>query len=191
MRHELTATFETAAENLRLACSPEYQGEIVRAVDMLCTAFESGRKLLVFGNGGSSSDAEHICGELVGRFLRERKGLPALSLSSNATLLTAWGNDYSFESVFERQVQALGQPGDVSWGISTSGNSENVVRAQRIARQLGLGTIGLTGEGGGRLGPLCDILLAAPTRETPRIQEVHLVTYHAICAAVEERLFGR
>jgi D-sedoheptulose 7-phosphate isomerase len=157
---------------------------------MLTEAFLGGKKLLVYGNGGSASDAEHICGELVGRFLKERRGLPAIALSSNQSVLTAWGNDYSFDSVFERQVQALGQPGDVAWGISTSGNSANVVRAHRMAKELGMRTIGLTGLGGGELGPWCDVLLAAPVRETPRIQEVHLVTYHAICAEVEERLFG-
>jgi D-sedoheptulose 7-phosphate isomerase len=182
--------FEAASGHLLRACEGDYPERIQRAVEMLCAAFVAGRKLLVYGNGGSASDAQHICGELVGRFLKERRGLPAIALSSNQSVLTAWGNDYSFDSIFERQVQALGQPGDVAWGISTSGNSENVVRANMTAQHLGLGTIGLTGEGGGRLGPWCDVLLAAPVRETPRIQEVHLVTYHAICAAVEERLFG-
>jgi D-sedoheptulose 7-phosphate isomerase len=184
------AMFEAAAANLLRTCTPEYLGLIDEAVGILCAAFEGGKKLLVYGNGGSSSDAQHICGELVGRFLKERRGLPAIALSSNQSVVTAWGNDYSFESIFERQVQALGQPGDVAWGLSTSGNSANVVRGNQTARELGLRTIGLTGAGGGKLGPWCDVLLAAPVRETPRIQEVHLVTYHAICAAVEERLFG-
>ena len=182
--------FATAAGNLIAACNGDYLRRIGEAVEILAGAFRAGKKLLVYGNGGSASDAQHICGELVGRFLKERRGLPAIALSSNQAVLTAWGNDYSFETVFERQVQALGQPGDVAWGISTSGNSLNVIHAHRIAREMGLVTIGLTGLGGGRLAPWCDLLLDAPVNETPRVQEVHLVTYHAICAAVEERLFG-
>jgi D-sedoheptulose 7-phosphate isomerase len=187
---ESRAAFEAAAGNLLAACHGDYLKRIGEATAALVSAFGNGKKLLVYGNGGSASDAQHICGELVGRFLKERRGLPALALSANQSVLTAWGNDYSFETVFERQVQALGHPGDVAWGISTSGNSLNVIRGHRIAREMGLTTIGLTGLGGGQLAPWCDILLAAPVRETPRIQEVHLVTYHAICAAVEERLFG-
>ncbi len=182
--------FEAAAENLRRANNPDYSRRLLDAVDILVEAFERGHKLLVYGNGGSASDSQHICGELVGRFLKERRGLPAIALSSNQSVLTAWGNDYSFDTVFERQVQALGQPGDVAWAISTSGNSPNVVRGHRIARELGLKTIGLTGAGGGQLARWCDVLLAAPVSETPRVQEVHLVTYHAICAAVEDRMFG-
>ena len=183
--------FEAAAENLLLTCNCGYLSKIDEAVDMLAEAFRGGKKLLVYGNGGSASDAQHICGELVGRFLKEREGLPAIALSSNQSILTALGNDYSFDSVFERQVQALGQPGDVAWGISTSGNSVNVIRAHRTAKESGMRTIGLTGSGGRTpWGALCDVLLAAPVRETPRIQEVHLVTYHAICAEVEDRLFG-
>ena len=190
LKREVRSMFEDAAANLLRSCTGDYLARLGEAVAVLCEAFQSGKKLLVYGNGGSASDAQHICGELVGRFLKERRGLPAIALSSNQSVLTAWGNDYSFETIFERQVQALGSPGDVAWGISTSGNSENVIRGHRMARELGIATIGMTGEGGGRLAPLCDVLLAAPVRETPRIQEVHLVTYHAICASVEERLFG-
>ncbi len=187
----LREVFETSAANLLKTCTDEYLALIDEAAEMLCSAFANGHKLLVYGNGGSASDAQHICSELVGRFLKERRGLPAIALPSNQSVVTAWGNDYTFDSIFERQIEALGLPGDVAWGISTSGNSTNVIRGNRAARLAGLRTIGLTGEGGGQLGAWCDVLLAAPLKETPRIQEVHLVTYHSICAAVEERMFGR
>jgi D-sedoheptulose 7-phosphate isomerase len=183
-------TFEAAANNMLLACSSDYLARVERAASLIVDAFRQGRKLLVYGNGGSSADAQHICGELVGRFLKERRGLPAIALGSNQAVLTAWGNDYTFDSVFERQVEALGQPGDVAWGISTSGNSPNILLAHRAAKQLGMTTIGMTGLGGGQLASLSDILLPAPIRETPRIQEIHLVTYHTICAAIEDELFG-
>jgi D-sedoheptulose 7-phosphate isomerase len=157
---------------------------------MLAAAVSAGRKLLVFGNGGSSADAEHLCAELLGRFERERRPVAAIALTTNQSFLTAWSNDYRFDAVFERQIEAFGQPGDIAWGISTSGNSANVVNALRRAREMGLRTIGLTGQGGGRMAQHCDVLMAVTLAETPRIQEVHLVTYHSICAALEERLFG-
>jgi D-sedoheptulose 7-phosphate isomerase len=182
--------FEESAANLLAACTDSYLAAIPAAVDTIVGAFETGGKLLVFGNGGSCADAEHICGELVGRFLRERRGLPALALASNPAILTAIGNDYGFEAVFERQIQALGRVGDVAWGISTSGDSENVVRGLRCARELGLKTVGLTGCGGGKSAQWCDVLMAVALAETPRVQEVHQVTYHIICDAIETRLFG-
>jgi len=183
--------FEQTAANIAQVCAGDFPGRILRAVNLLAQAFESGRKLLVFGNGGSSADAHHICAELVGRFARERRGLPAMALSSDPSILTSLGNDYGFAAIFERQVEAHGVPGDVAWGISTSGNSPNVVRALKAARNLGMKTIGLTGAGGGEMAGFSDILLAVPSLETPRIQEIHLLTYHAICEAVEARLFGQ
>jgi D-sedoheptulose 7-phosphate isomerase len=167
-----------------------YSDGIARVVDLLDAAFASGRKLLVFGNGGSSADAQHLAAELVGRFVKERRALPALALTTNQAVLTAWSNDYSFEDVFARQIEALGTPGDVAWGISTSGRSPNVVKGLQRARAGGLKTIGLTGAGGEGLRDVCDVLLAVPLSETARIQEVHLVTYHAVCAALEERIAG-
>jgi len=184
-------TFEQARQNLELVLRSDYLAGVERAADLLAEAFHSGRKLLVFGNGGSAADAQHISGELVGRFLRERAGLPAIALAANPAVLTAWSNDYSFETVFARQIEALGVAGDVAWGISTSGNSPNVLRALETASRLGLRTIGLAGEGGGRMARWCEVLMAAPARETPRIQEIHLVSFHAICQFVEERLFER
>jgi D-sedoheptulose 7-phosphate isomerase len=180
--------FRQVAANMAMVAESGYADGIARVVDLLDEAFASGRKLLVFGNGGSSADAQHLAAELVGRFDKERRALPALALTTNQAVLTAWSNDHSFEDVFARQIEALGAPGDIAWGISTSGTSVNVVKGLQQARARGLATIGLTGAGGERLRGLCDVLLAVPLRETARIQEVHLVTYHAVCAALDERI---
>ncbi|WP_135470556.1 D-sedoheptulose-7-phosphate isomerase [Crenalkalicoccus roseus] len=153
-------------------------------------ALAAGRPLLVCGNGGSAADAQHIVGELVGRFLAERRALRAICLSSNPAVLTAWSNDYGYDSVFSRQVEAYGEPGGVLLGLSTSGNSRNVVLALEAARARGMRTIGLTGEGGGAMRPLCDHLLAVPSRFTPAVQQVHLCLYHCFCARVEAMLTG-
>jgi len=163
---------------------------LAAAVDAVAGALGQGRALLVCGNGGSASDAQHITGELVGRFLKERRGLKAICLSSNAAVLTAWSNDYSYDTVFSRQVEAYGETGGVLLGISTSGNSGNVVAAFEQARAMGMTTIALTGEGGGKLAALSDILLAAPSRHTPLIQQVHICLYHYLCEQVEARLAG-
>jgi D-sedoheptulose 7-phosphate isomerase len=178
---------EVAANMAALADSP-YIDALERAADTLFEAFQNGGTLLVFGNGGSAADAQHLTAELVGRFRAERRALPAVALTGNEALLTAWSNDRSFEDVFARQIEALGRRGDVALGISTSGASRNVVAAMARARELGLRTIGMTGAGGGRLGEWCDVLMAAPFTDTARVQEVHLVTYHAICAALDARL---
>lgn len=183
-----TEVFRTVAGNMTAVAGSAYPQAIGNAVDLILEAFQSGRKLLVFGNGGSSADAQHFTADFVGRFVAERRALPAIALTTNQAILTAWSNDYSFDQVFARQIDALGMPGDVAFGISTSGQSPNVVIALERARGRGLRTIGLTGAGGGTMAPLCDVLLAVPLKETARIQEVHQVTYHAICAAVEARL---
>jgi D-sedoheptulose 7-phosphate isomerase len=189
MSAEAADLFRQVASNMaRMADSP-YVDTVGRAADLLFDAFSSGRKLLVFGNGGSSADAQHLTAELVGRFARDRQPLPAIALTTNQAILTAWSNDQSFADVFARQIEALGVPGDVAWGISTSGRSPNVVNGLKRARERGLRTIGMTGQGGGEVAGLCDVLLAVPLDVTARIQEVHLVTYHGICAALETRLF--
>ena len=158
---------------------------IARAVEIISTALRANEPLMVCGNGGSASDAMHIAGELVGRFLKERRALNVISLASNPAILTAWSNDYSYETVFSRQVEAYGRAGGVCLGISTSGNSRNVVAALDAARRLNMATIALTGEGGGLMAPLCDVLLDVPSRETPRIQELHVVIYHYLCEQIE------
>ncbi|HXH25030.1 MAG TPA: SIS domain-containing protein [Vicinamibacterales bacterium] len=188
MRAEFSDLFRQVAANMaRVAESDDYTSRMAAAVDLIEAAFRGGHKLLVFGNGGSSADAQHLTAELVGRFAADRRALPAIALTANQAVLTAWSNDRSFEDVFARQVEALGSPGDVAWGISTSGTSPNVVRALRVARERGLKTIGLTGASGGEMAAHCDVLLAVPLSATARIQEVHLVTYHAICAELERR----
>ena len=158
------------------------------AVVATAAALQAGRPLLVCGNGGSAADAQHIVGEMVGRFLKERRAFRAICLSSNSAVLTAWANDYSYETVFSRQVEAYAEPGGVLLGLSTSGNSKNVVNALAAARAAGMITIGLTGEGGGAMAPLCDHLFAVPSRSTPAIQQVHLCLYHCYCAGVEAAL---
>ena len=161
-----------------------------RAIDVVVEALSANKPLLVCGNGGSASDAMHITGELVGRFLKERRALKAICLSCNAAVLTAWSNDYSYESAFARQVEAYGEQGAVLLGISTSGNAKNVIAAFSQAHQMGMTTIALTGEGGGKLAPLADHLLAAPSRHTPLIQQVHLCLYHYFCEHVERRMMS-
>ena len=188
---DLRELFQEVAANMRRVAESEYLDRVATVIDLLDDAFRSGHKLLVFGNGGSAADAQHLVAELVGRFAAERPALPAIALTTNQAMLTAWSNDYSFEDVFARQVEALGSPGDVALGISTSGRSPNVVKAMRRARELRLGTVGLTGDGGGAIKDVADVLLAAPFTETARVQEVHLVTYHAICAALEQRVARR
>jgi D-sedoheptulose 7-phosphate isomerase len=182
------AAFEDAARSLQSVCTTSYPAQISRAVDLLVERFSAGNKVLVCGNGGSAADAMHICGELVGRFFKERRALPAIALNADAAVLTAWSNDYGYEFVFSRQVEALAKRGDVVWGISTSGNSKNVVGALRTARERGASTIAMTGQGGGAMAEYADVLLAVPLSVTPRIQEVHAVTYHIICEAVEAAL---
>jgi D-sedoheptulose 7-phosphate isomerase len=180
--------FQEAARSLNAICSTSYPAEVQRAIDLLVQRFSAGNKLLVCGNGGSAADAMHICAELVGRFLKDRAALPAIALSANQPVLTALSNDYGYQTVFARQVEALAKSGDVVWGISTSGNSGNVVEALRVARSLSAFTIGLTGNGGGAIAQHSDVLLAVPLSLTPRIQEVHTATYHAICEIVEAAL---
>ena len=188
MKAEFVKVFLQVAANMTAVADSPYMSAIERAVDVIHEAFASGHKLLVFGNGGSSADAQHLTAELVGRFVAERRPLPAIALTTNQAILTAWSNDYSFDDVFARQVEALGTAGDVAFGITTSGASPNVRNALRRARERGLTTIGLTGNNGGTMAELCDVLLAAPVASTARVQEVHLVTYHTICGAVEARL---
>lgn len=176
-----------AADSLRQMTEHSGAARVEPAVDAVAAALKAGKPLLVCGNGGSASDAMHITGELVGRFLKERKALKCICLSSNPAVLTAWSNDYSFETVFARQVEAYGEAGGVILGLSTSGNSVNVVKAFEAARALGMTTIGLTGQGGGKMAPLTDILIDVPSRSTPMIQQIHICLYHYICEAVEAR----
>jgi D-sedoheptulose 7-phosphate isomerase len=153
--------------------------------DRTATAIKSGRCVFFCGNGGSAADAQHLAAEFVGRFRRERRPLPAMALTTNSSLLTAIANDYGYEQVFSRQIQAFAKPDDILFGISTSGNSPNVVRALQAARILGVYTVGLTGRSGGKLKEHADLLLNVPSDQTPRIQETHILLGHIYCDLVE------
>jgi D-sedoheptulose 7-phosphate isomerase len=154
----------------------------------LIKALKNGNKILFFGNGGSAADSQHIAAEFVSRFKRERKALPAIALTTDTSILTAIGNDYSFDNVFSRQIEALGEPGDVAIGISTSGNSPNVIKAVKTARKMEMLAIGFTGESGGELKNCVDLCFQAPSPSTPHIQEAHITAAHAICDIVEREL---
>ena len=162
---------------------------IAEAAELLIRAFGAGGKVLVFGNGGSASDAQHMAAELAGRFDRERPGLPGLALTANPSNLTAIGNDYGFDRVFARQVEAHGREGDVAVAISTSGNSPNVIAGVEAARQRGIHTVGLIGKGGGRLAGIVDVAVSVPSDSTARIQECHIAAIHVLCELVDAELY--
>jgi D-sedoheptulose 7-phosphate isomerase len=175
---------EAAALHRRMAA--DGAEAIATAGRALATALAAGRQVLAFGNGGSATDAEHLVAELVGRFRRERRGLPAIALTTDAAVLTSVANDYGYEAVFARQVEALGRPGDVAIGITTSGASGNVNVALERARGLGLVTIGLTGRDGGQTARLVDVHVNVPDDDTARIQEVHRTILHIWCELIED-----
>ena len=162
---------------------------VIKAVAMIAEAFKANGKLLVFGNGGSAADAQHIAGELVNRFLQKRRGLPAIALTTDGGVLTCIANDSGFENVFARQIEALGTKGDVCLAISTSGTSSNIVRACEQARAQGIKVIGLLGRDGGNVAALCDLTLIVPSNDTQRIQEAHNLTGHVLCELIELEMF--
>lgn len=163
--------------------------QIAAASELLIAALQAGNKLMLFGNGGSAADSQHIAAEFVGRFGFDRPALPALALSVNTSCLTAIGNDYGFEVAFSRQVEALGRKGDVAIGITTSGNSPNVVRGLQVARELGIRTVAFSGQKGGKVKEVAEICICAPSTETPRIQECHILIGHIISEIAEKALF--
>ncbi len=171
--------------------NPKVLKSINDAALMVVNAYKLNAKTLIAGNGGSAADAQHIAGEFVSRFYFDRPGIPSISLSTDTSIITAIGNDYGFDKLFARQVQALGNEGDVFIGITTSGNSENIIQALHSCKEHGLKSIVLTGESGGRVSDLCDICIKIPSKTTPRIQEVHILVGHIICCIVEEVLFGK
>jgi len=164
---------------------------IVQVVDTVTAALKSGNKILIFGNGGSAADAQHLAAEFVNRFMIERPPLPAIALSTDTSIITSIGNDYDFSEIFSKQIRALGHAGDVAWGISTSGTSRNVVKGLEQAKKMGLITIGLTGRDGGDIAGIVDYCLNVSSNSTPRIQEVHITVGHVICQMVDLRLFQR
>ncbi len=160
-------------------------GTIASISAMMVKALKSGHKVIVFGNGGSAADSQHFAGELIGRFYHQRAALPVIALTTNTSNLTAIANDYDYSEVFARQLEALGQPGDVAIGLSTSGRSANVLKALKLAKTRSLMTIALTGQAGGPMQEISDICLAVPSTDTPRIQEAHIAAIHLICQIVE------
>ena len=163
----------------------EEMPDMESAATMVIEAFRAGNKLLVAGNGGSVADAHHFVAELIGRFKKERKALPALALDANPSAVTAISNDYSFDRVFARQIDAFARPGDVFFGISTSGNSANIVEAIKAAKAIGCKVVGLTGKTGGKMAGLCDLLINIPSEDTPRIQEMHALVIHTLSDLIE------
>jgi D-sedoheptulose 7-phosphate isomerase len=176
------------AARLHERAARESAQAVVAVVDVLTAAFDGGGKVLIFGNGGSAADAQHFACELVGRFLRDRRALPAVALTSDTSALTAIANDYGFDRVFARQIEALGEPGDVAVGISTSGSSANVLAGLQLAKSRGLKTVAFTGANGGPIGSSADVHVNVPHRVTPRIQEVHRTLIHAVCELIESGL---
>ena len=168
----------------------ETQGpQVAAAASMLAQVFQAGGRVLIFGNGGSAADAQHLAAEFVNRFQVERPPLAALALTTDTSILTAVANDYDFKEVFAKQVRAFGKPGDLAWGISTSGNSPNVVAGLDAARALGLQTLALSGGGGGPVAAAADLALVVPSQSTPRVQEVHITLGHVLCDLVDYLLF--
>ena len=174
----------------RLLNSSEYLNAVVTAADAMTKCLRSGNKILFFGNGGSAADAQHLAAELSGWFLKKRPSLSGWALTTNSSALTAIGNDNSFEDVFARQIEGIGNPSDIAFAISTSGNSPNVLKAVGLARTKNLISIGLAGKSGGKLRDLVDHCICIPSDQTPRIQEAHILTGHILCELIEEELFG-
>ena len=192
IQDQVTQLFDTSIET-KHAAKEVLVTPIAMAIERMTEAFKSGNKILSCGNGGSAADAQHFSAELVCRFERERPGLPAVALTTDTSALTAISNDYHYDEVFARQVNALGQPGDVLLAISTSGNSANVIRAIESAHEKGLTVVALTGRDGGNIANLMqgnDVEIRVPSDSTARIQEVHLLTIHCLCHQIDEVLFG-
>ena len=176
--------------DLKKAFFDAHEDLIAQVAGEICLALDRGRKVLFYGNGGSAADSQHLAAEFVGRFQRERRPLPAVALTTDTSILTAIGNDYGFDHVFSRQMRALGQKGDIAIGISTSGNSPNVLLATDAARELDMITVGFTGKDGGALGARVRYHLNVPHSKSARIQEVHIMIGHILCELVEENLKG-
>jgi D-sedoheptulose 7-phosphate isomerase len=183
IENEMKAHQETIA-----LCIDEIQNYIYTGCILSMEVLKAGKKILIFGNGGSAADAQHIAAELVGRYKTERRGLPAIALSTDTSALTAIGNDYGYDRVFDRQVEALANEGDLLIGISTSGNSANVNNALKLGKELGCKTIGFSGKGGGDMNGLCDLNIVVPSDDTPRIQEMHIMIGHILCQGIDSTI---
>jgi D-sedoheptulose 7-phosphate isomerase len=189
LQNKIRDIFEQSIE-IKRSFVETHSEKIEQAVELSVAAFKKGKKLLFFGNGGSSSDASHLAAEFVNRFKIERPGLPALALATDMAVLTSISNDYDYSEIFSRQIRTLGQEGDIAFAISTSGNSPNVVKGVLAAKEKGLKIVAFTGGNGGKLAPLSDLVFIVPSSNTARIQESHITLGHVICELVDEFLYG-
>lgn len=189
MEDRIIKAFEESAA-LKLSFAEKNLKTIIAVVDLIVDAFHEGNKVMIFGNGGSAADAQHIAGEFINRFLIERPPLPAVALSTDTSVITSIGNDYNFDQIFLKQIKALGKEGDIAWGISTSGNSPNVLKGLKAAKGMGMKTIGMTGKDGGKMGKMVDFHLNVESDMTPRVQETHITLAHVICELVDIKLFN-
>jgi len=169
----------------------ENLGKLANVIDVITSALKAGNKILLFGNGGSAADAQHLAAEFVNRFIIERPPLPAIALTTDTSVITSIGNDYDFSEIFSKQVRAIGQPGDIAWGISTSGNSANVLKGLEMAKKMGLVTVAFTGKDGGDIAKIVDFSINVSSNSTARIQETHITAGHAICELVDIKLFQK
>ncbi|CAI8358906.1 MAG: Phosphoheptose isomerase [SAR116 cluster bacterium] len=174
-----------------MSSDTQLMSEVTNIADECVSRLQKGKKLLFAGNGGSAADCQHMAGEYVSRFLFDRDGLPAIALTTDSSILTAIGNDYGFENLFSRQVEALGASGDLLFCYSTSGNSENILKAIEAAKKMDICVAGMTGFNKGKMDDMCDYLIQIPSSHTPNIQEGHLIAGHAICCAVEQQIFNQ
>ena len=181
---------ESISVKQRILTDAALIGLVEQVANECIAAYSRGNRVLLAGNGGSAADAQHIAAEFVGRYGFDRPGLAAAAFTTDTSMLTAIGNDYGFEQIFRRQLEANGRQGDVFIGISTSGNSPNILGALQFSREIGIVTVGLTGQAGGKMKALCDYCIQVPSTDTPRIQESHIMLGHIVCAIVEDELFG-
>ena len=188
MKDQIIQTFRESAD-LKVRFIRQNVDVLGQVIKMVVEAFKSGNKILLFGNGGSAADAQHIAAEFVNRFLIERPPLPAIALTTDTSVLTSISNDYGYVDSFSKQVKALGREGDVAIGLSTSGTSANVIKAIKVAKEMGLKTVSLTGGDGGEIAKLSDVALVVDSPSTPRIQEVHITIGHVLCEMVDRMLF--
>lgn len=191
MQNRINELIDAKIQLLNILKGSEYMETVESVADCMADCIRNGNKIILAGNGGSAADAQHFAGEIVGRFMMERKSIPALSLCVDPSVMTCIGNDYGYDMVFARQMEGLGQAGDVFVAISTSGNSENIIKAIKAAREKGIKVVGFLGKGGGKIKDICDYALVVPSDDTPRIQEIHTFTVHLMCERIEQKLFDK
>lgn len=189
MKNRIEEVINSQIDNLKNLKESDYSNKLIEISNLITKSIEKGGKILIAGNGGSAADSQHFAAELVGRFMKERRAIPAIALTTDTSVLTCMGNDYGFDDIFQRQVEALGNKNDIFFGISTSGNSKNIIKAVAEAKKKGLTTVGLLGKDGGKLKELCDYNITLPYKETARVQEHHIMTIHLICEFVENSIY--